>query len=354
MKKKGSMSAKMFVTAALAIVGFIIMMFFLFNIGIDDLAEDQVCKLSVLTRATTQSIVGRIAPLKCTTKKICLTLGNTCPQFLGEDFTTIKLSKSNPQKAADKIEEVTARTKYSCWKMMGEGKLDVFGQTSIINSFNDIFSVGKQTANFLGLQEAKPMCIICSRVALSTDFDNNAHGEILSLVNVNDYMKNTQVPGESITYLQAFTDRQVNTYPSNLTTEFQDPNNYKPITNQIANLFIQIKTDQDPSEAASSGAIGAGAFILGGAYGVGATGTVLIASKIPVIGAIATIGAVAGTAGLKYYTASRDQDISVAFCGQFTSAAEKQQNGCSIITQADYNDIETINKLCAGGIDGNP
>ena len=87
---------------------------------------------------------------------------------------------------------------------------------------------------------------------------------------------------------------------------------------------------------------------------MGTTGALAKASAAnPLAALVFAITAVGGTAGLKAYGASRDQDISAAFCGEFTSTQGNRQ-GCSIITQTNYNDIPTLNKLCAGGIEGNP
>ena len=76
MKKRGAVTPDEIVLTILAIVGFVIVMLVLLTVfDLEETSEDEICKLSVLTRATVPAEAPQLVPLKCTTKKTCLTYG---------------------------------------------------------------------------------------------------------------------------------------------------------------------------------------------------------------------------------------------------------------------------------------
>jgi hypothetical protein len=349
MEKRGELTSSQIIMLVLAIAGFvIIVIFLLLFLDLETQTDEELCRLSILTRATTPDLAQRAVPLKCTTSKICITTGegDCSSSFLGEDnIVKVKLP-NDVEQAAKMISEISANTLYDCWSMTGQGKLDLFGEAVSLSAIENL-------KGFLNLEAAQPHCIICSRVALSSGLQKR--DDILSKVNVNEYLETQQVPGSRLTYLQTFTDQQVNSFPGDARDVFSDPKNQKQGTTQVANVFTQIKTKTDPQDAAYEGAIGAGTFILGGSYAFGALGNVVqgVVSH-PVIAGVIGLVAVGGTAGLRGYGASRDQEVSIAYCGEFTSSDKENKHGCSFTMPVDYNDIEKINKLCAGGIEGSP
>src|SRR3989344_8365552 len=104
MDKRGdSLVSREFIIMLFAIAGFIIVLFFV--LGFTDLiqTEQEICKTSVIYRATAPEAANAYIPLKCTTKKVCLTGDDECLQFTGEKKNVEKPIKlpSDSQKAAD-------------------------------------------------------------------------------------------------------------------------------------------------------------------------------------------------------------------------------------------------------------
>lgn len=352
MEKKGDVNISFWIlTFILAILGFLLVLYVTGNLGdiFDDYSEDEICALSILTRATSPEESQRLFPLKCQTKKVCLTQkGEDCTQFLGVDKSEINKinlpsgSVGEKTNAARKIEEIQVQELYRCWDLTGQGKLDLFGGVASLNPKEGAW-------NFLNIDELEPRCIICSRIAIADDLSQTEEGKkILTQVDTKKYMQATPVPGSDRTYLSALTGEQVIDYPAEFRDQFRDESNIKNGTDEIATIFIQIRSNENPGEAFTKGAIAGGSFVLGGSYALGITGTLL---KHPIIGGLTTIVAAAGTGGLKAYGAARDQEIAAGFCGEYTSA-EENSYGCSLVMQVDYNNNTLLDQLCAGGIEG--
>jgi hypothetical protein len=336
--KRGDLTSAQIAGIILTIAGFIIaLLFLLFILDIKSFSQDEICRLSVLTRATTPTAVERFSPLKCSTKKICFTNGKDCGQFIGEeDIEEIKLP-ADEEAAAKKIEEETANAMYDCWKMMGEGKLDVFG--------------GRDSGvwNLIGLdkwQNAHTACLLCSRLAISDDVNEN----VLQKVDVNSYMENAQVPDSSgDTYLQKFTDNQIQSYPREFRQNFGQENEDKPeATNQISLLFMQISTKEGAVQSGVETGVKSAAFVFGTTSALGPFGKVLTLGKG---GIIAGVAGLAG-GGIAAFQTYRSRQVSAAYCGEFTSV-DSGRNGCSVVTAFDYNKVQYINDYCSV-IEGQP
>src|SRR3989344_1319580 len=233
---KGEVSVFFIVTIILAIMGFIAIMFFVlnfFNGGVS--GTDEVCKLSVLTRASAPSSVQGYVPLKCQTKKICLTQSwlGTCSQFAGEKDVQRVVLPSGKEK--EKIEEISANAMYDCWNMMGQGKMDLFG------SFK----------GSVGLDKTKSACVICSRVAIDLDKENE---NIIGGVNINEYMRTHNPPNSDKTYLQTFTDKSVRGY-SNVGKEslFNQLGEGKKISLDAKEANIETLGEKDAKISGSAG-----------------------------------------------------------------------------------------------------
>jgi hypothetical protein len=343
MEKRGELTSSQIVALVLTIFGFIIVLVFLLvYLDAETYGNDEACRLSVITRATAPSEAERLVPLKCTTEKICLRINNkdSCPQFIGEKNVVPIDLPSEKNAAARKIEQVSADALYNCWKMMGEGKLDLFGGQE-----------GNPVANFALEQfttsEIKPKCVICSRVALSEELKKRQ--DILSQVNVNRYMAEAGPAGSQLTYLKLLTDEQIGNYPINFTKNVTGSNGTQ--TDELAFIFMQILANKDPIEEAVKNGVNTGVAIGGGLL-LTPTGKVtsLIGTKFAVIG---TIVAAAASGGISYYQASVNQGLAATTCGKFGSVKEERY-GCSIFTPTDYKNITNINILCNGGIEGNP
>src|SRR3989344_4473335 len=267
--KKGDIAAYQVVLFVLAIIGFLIVLLLWSTFKDTSDTSNQICHLSVLTRATSPQAAQSFVPLKCTTKKICLTMDSSqkCDSsFAGEkDISVVKLP-TDTEKAARIVEQASAEAMYSCWDVMGRGKLDLFGNYAKYSGIS-----------FSDAALEKPYCVICSRVAVDDSVlekkSNGKDSDILLKVNIYDYMKKNSPPGESLTYLQLFTDKQFSSYPVIDTNLFNEkiPNKttgtaqIRFTRKEIAYVFMQIKS-QDVSDVlsnlATSGAVVAGASFL--------------------------------------------------------------------------------------------
>ncbi len=341
MKKRGELTSQEIIALFGIIVAGVLSFLFLFQYFDNSGQNDRnLCQLSIFTRATTPEVLQRHLPLKCTTEKICLTTGDDCKQFAGEqNIRKIKLSATRKEESAKKIEQIVANGMHDCWSMTGEGKLDLFGDSFNLNVIDNI-------KTYADLGQKGATCLVCSRIAVSENLQKTG---ILDMVNVNEYMEKNLVPGTDKNYIERLTNSQVNSIPGDLQRNFSDPSNQKEGTDQMAIIFAQVKTRNDPWTAFSEGTIVSGTAIFVSSVGLGGFGTVL-KHPLLVIGA-GVIGGIA-TGGLKAYGAYKGQDFSVGYCGKFTSS-EENKYGCSIVTQADWNKANEINSLCSGGIEGN-
>lgn len=314
-----------------AIIAFSILLYFLLGVDTKGFTLDETCKLSVLTRATAPDIAkkGLDIPLKCATKKLCISnkfFGKCGEQFLGDDADLVRLT-GDAESSASVIEKTIADSMLACWKMTGEGKLDLWGNQQGI------------------LSNAGAQCVICSRIAIDKDFANDdKFNEIMSQVNVNDYLESHQAPQSQQSYLSLFTDNAVRSY-GEFRGEFSKEENKKQGTDEVAILFAQVNTKEDPAKVAGDVA-GAG-FVFFGGLALTPLGK-LITNPIGISASLITIGV---SSGFAYEKATDAQTISAAYCGQFSSS-ESNRKGCSVVTAVDYNKINEINKLCEGGILG--
>ena len=188
MNKRGELTSTQIVFIILAIVGFIIVALLFSSLFLEQgaLTQRELCKLSLIERATIPIIGNKIVPVQCSTEKICITSkGNECEQFIGEEnVRNVRINSNKPDEAREIIERESANAMFDCWSMTGEGKIDIFDSTDSI------------------VDLAKPKCIVCSRVAISEEVDEN----ILEEIDLNKYLAEKKVPGSSLTYLQTFTD----------------------------------------------------------------------------------------------------------------------------------------------------
>ena len=334
-KRKGAVENYFLITIIFAIVGFMIVAYFLFGSNLSKYTEDEVCKLSVLSRATAPSAAQGAIPLKCTTKKICLTNDKNCEHsFAGEKPQVIKLGDD----AKKTIEKTSADAMYDCWKMMGEGKLDLFGEFS-----QDI-----------GLDSATPTCVICSRIAV----DEGVLVETLNQVDINKYMEDTIIPELGVNYISAFTGKGAVSYAKQDAVKAEEfgklgklEENGKEIklegnkdNRELAIVFMQIKPKNVKDVLSNMLEIGgtvAGATFLSP---VGSLARPLVLN--PVGGGLAVVGAVS-IAGYGTYSASRGQTAAAGYCGDFVSNTKDKdaRQGCSIVQGINYN-VKDINKVC--------
>ncbi len=226
--KRGAMAPEQIALLVLAILGFVLAALFLFGVFDNkELSERELCKISVLSRATISGFIETAAPLNCFTEKICLTpktsflkkIGGSeksnCKQFAGETNVrevevVVDDNPSHQKESAGIIQREVANAMFDCWAMTGQGKLDIWGTGGGID-----LTQAKGIFNTLGLtaKELAPHCIVCSRVAFSDDFfsaeNSKNNNEVLAQIDFNSFFSQEKVPGSRLTYLQTFTDEGV-------------------------------------------------------------------------------------------------------------------------------------------------
>jgi len=375
--KRGEFEASQIGEWSLYIIGFIIVLIFAGAVVVflTQSNEDELCKLSVLSRATAP-IGGaqQAVPLKCTTKKVCFTSGKSeCrEQFAGEKkVQAVKLpaikgvdDKSNLRKAADIIEEVSAEKMYECWRLMGEGKLDLF------NSFS----------KDLGLNPAQSTCVICSRLAIDKESISDELLEELgeNYIDINEHLRTTPITKDSkMTYLQAFLDskdvqgfarvgeevfkqkvendlnkklegdakkefERIKKGMNELEEKPSGAETKKP-NRELAFVFMQIKSPKTKEVLGNMAQTG---FTLTGTTFMTPVVRNVVAKLVftPTGGMVVGGGALLA-GGYGAWNAYQGQMASVGQCGDLVSN-EKQKEGCSILQGLNYKKDE-MNVLCS-------
>ncbi len=324
----GGLTARQFIIILISLLGFVLVLALLVQLYfLNDISDYEICHTSVISRATTPQAESQYVPLKCNTKKICLTSDKDCNQFTGESkVTKLKIEEGSPA-STTKIEETMANAMYDCWSMMGEGKLDLFNG-----------GVRKYT----NWDSQKVTCLICSRIAINVKDE-----KVIKDVNINDYMKNTPIPGKSFTYLNVFTDRGTNSY-AKATVKPEDVSKTLPQTsiNEYTVVFSQIKPEG--YDSALTKLLSFGATVAGGTFMTPGIRTIVSSPAGLAI-------ALAGGAGVTLYAMSNVYEGKVAsagFCGEFTSTDNAEQNGCSTVQILPY-DVNTLNSICPQ-LEGSP
>src|SRR3989338_8876022 len=98
MNRKGEITVEQVIGLIMAIIGFVVVLILLFSLELETASADDVCRASVLSRASVPTAAQNYVPLTCSTKKICLTKdgGGECEQFLGEKGVQIVKLKGTP------------------------------------------------------------------------------------------------------------------------------------------------------------------------------------------------------------------------------------------------------------------
>jgi hypothetical protein len=360
--RKGAIGVKEIIAMVLAILGFVIVLFLLASLELDEFSEDEVCKLSVLSRGTLPDATKNNVPLKCQTGKICITtggilgFGGECEQFIGEDVVKVKIPKDNAEEAARIIEETNANAQLTCWSMMGEGKIELFSssEASIIQSISGLKDLSPKVSS----------CFVCARIALDKDFvykkKNDKFTEeftdyfkrVAWEVDINKYMEEKKPEGSVKTYNELMlpsSDLRVYKLRAGDLDKgknlFDDEKSGDPVKalEETAMIFMQISTKEDPFTAGLTTGI---TTLIGAETAVAGTLGIVALAKLPVQGAIA-LGSI-GTGGIAAFQTHEGRLRSAAHCGTLAGERDKEvaKKGCSILAPVDFEDVTGINKLC--------
>jgi hypothetical protein len=355
--KKGEITIAWIITIVLLAFGFILLLIFLYNMyGSADINRE-VCHESVIFRATVPQIAQSYLPLKCSTRKICITAGlfnsGSCDDEFKGEKNLIKAKVSSPKD----IEKLYSQEILECWKMMGEGKLSLFTQY-----FTKNFGIG---------EDVYPSCILCSRIAYDKESLNKA-GIDLSAVNVPFYMQHYKVPNSELTYFETLNINsndaavpfdglkqgeiesgtgkiKVDEKTNNAETTALQGDLVKSITSNSEELlqtdaimFMQISAPTQGGSLANIGKLSliglGGSFfaapILTGRFVVGALSNWEITLPLAIIGV-----------GLQQLNVAHNRDITAGYCGNLTLSSGQARSGCTAVRTVSYN-ATAISQYC--------
>lgn len=338
--KKGDFTVTWIITIALLVIGFIFLLVFFYNILDTRVIDNEVCHESVVLRATMPALAQNYLPLKCKTRKICITSGGIfnngeCSDLKGEKSILIIKVKSLKD-----IEKIYAQEILDCWTMMGEGKLSLF----------------HNSVELTGLGQLPSSCVICARIA----FDNESlikNGINLSQIDVRAYMARYKVPSSDLTYFEyiagqrgAYTidseakeiditelAKELGIKDSQNTISLTSGENLetKNLYSSDAILFMQVIAPEH-GEVFTNTVVNGGLALAGLGY---------VAPKI--VGGIAKtlwpLAVVFG--GVQQFSVWANRGLSASYCTQVSINDKKNRDGCSVVRSTGYN-LEDISQYC--------
>ncbi len=349
--KKGELEMEYIIIAIILIIGFIALAYFLVRLDIGGVGEDAACKLSILAKATAPGLwivdPKQDIPIECVTKKICL--GGECKDnFEGEkDVEEIDLNEN----AKTKIEKTVADEFYNCWDNYGRGKLNLFGSN----------------------EDAKPRCVICSRIAL----DKTLNSKNTNDIDINTYLKTKSPKDSKLNYMQAMglTNQVTKEVSKEVTSATAEVSGFGKLedevrgTNELAVVFMQVSAESAGESSAEwfTGATGLG---IAGSYGVyksefirkqifrpdwnvlksavaGRAGaSEVVSTNIKKIGARSGLLAVLFGSFVAFdeINAWADRVVVASYCGTYENG--KGSEGCSIVRLLPYTK-DSINGMCS-------
>ena len=171
--RKGALTQQQIVRYLVLIVGFVVLLFFIFVLDLGAITNKEICRNSVILRDKATSIAGE---LDCRTNYLCVSGGEDCREIIA----TTKI-KVDPEKR-EEIMKAIAEEMSDCWYMFGEGKINY----------------GLECAGPVCKEPENRVCGLCSIV----DFEDISQGESpISYEEFYNYLKTTKKT-DSQTYLQ--------------------------------------------------------------------------------------------------------------------------------------------------------
>jgi len=126
--KSGELSTQQIVLIIILIASFIVILFFLFRLGLGEKSEEQLCHNSVLQKAS----VFSDAPLQCYRNYVCITKDGSCEELIKPEKIKVK--------SLDEVYEALANEMADCWWTFGEGKVEYVGKDFTKNNYCSICS----------------------------------------------------------------------------------------------------------------------------------------------------------------------------------------------------------------------
>jgi len=111
MKKRGSLTIWKIASFIMLLIGFAIVLFFIFRLDIGKTTEKQICHNSVVMKSRSDGFVGA---LNCKTNYLCISGGGKCEMI--NPTSTVKVDSNNREEIMKAIADEMA----DCWWMFSE------------------------------------------------------------------------------------------------------------------------------------------------------------------------------------------------------------------------------------------
>ena len=127
--KKGEMSTQQIVMMIVLITSFLVLLFFLLRLNLQEETQKEICYNSVVSKG----VEGFSKDLDCKTNYLCISGGENCKQIVPTQTAEV----DNKEETL----EVISKEMSDCWRIFGEGKVDYTGSTDYIGFHCAICSV---------------------------------------------------------------------------------------------------------------------------------------------------------------------------------------------------------------------
>jgi len=131
MKKTGELTTQQIVILIIVIVSFLILLYFFIRINFKEQTNSELCHNSVAMRS--KALISKSSvPLNCKTTYICITSDGSCEEMTNPE---IKKVSSKPE-----IFKILADEMANCWWVFGEGKINYVGEEFVKDHYCSICS----------------------------------------------------------------------------------------------------------------------------------------------------------------------------------------------------------------------
>jgi len=252
--KRGEMTSQQIVMLIILIASFAVILFLLIRLNLGNESENELCHNSVVQKATLGE-VGHSVPLNCKRSYVCLTEDGSCEAMHKPE--TIKV------KTEEEVYEILANELADCWWMFGEGEINYVGSEIIPELY----------------------CSLCSQIAFDDSVKEIFKGEEFDKTYFYEFMKETNVGGSDLTYVQYL----------GIEEYVENPGADVGKINLNEQYFAMIGLTSDVSTLGWIAAVGSGAaVVVGGLALAPIAGSAGIVSSLIWSGGAGTVGATAG------------------------------------------------------------
>jgi hypothetical protein len=342
-KKNAEMSSTTLVTVFLAIIGFVIMLFFFGVLDFGGQSNRDICHQSVVFRGTLPDTLGiqDTMPLKCTTEKVCVRGDKLFGKGKCSDFNNVKEITYVDVSNVNDVEKAIADETLECFNMMGQGELSLFSP-----GWAAKYGVAG------GIQSS---CVICSRIAFDEQTLKEKNIDI-SKRNVLNYMRTHLVPNGNQTYYDYFLKGKANVADNSinniiianpetgedLSINLNDFSSELTGKEELAVLFMQVSAPSS-SEVFRNTLTALGIGVGGAAVTIGPAGTIKLVGKCLMNPLICALVA-GGSEGVLQGGAAYNRGVAATYCSDVKLGSEAGK-GCSIVRTVNYN-IDEIKQYC--------